>query len=143
MEKRDSKFEWKMPINFYGKVIDQTGQPVQGAKIRFQWTDMSSAGTTEKFVETDAQGIFSLQNEKGKNLGVYVSKDGYNAIGHGRGNFEYAAFFEPNYIEPDSSSPVVFHLVKKMTAEPLVVGSTFKNSPTTVANIITICCVEH
>ncbi|MFZ4774283.1 MAG: carboxypeptidase-like regulatory domain-containing protein [Terrimicrobiaceae bacterium] len=126
MQKSDSKFEWKMPISFYGKVIDQNGQPVQGAKIRFQWTDTSLAGTTEKLGESDAKGLFSLQNEKGKNLGVYVSKDNYHAIGHGRGNFEYAAFFEPNYIDPDSSRPVVFNLVKKIAAEPLVVGNTIK-----------------
>ena len=39
-------------------------------------TDISAAGTTEKFTQTDAQGMFSLIDEKGKNLGVHVSKDG-------------------------------------------------------------------
>jgi hypothetical protein len=80
MKKRDPKFEWKMPINFYGKVLDQANQPVHGASVRFQWTDMSAAGTTEKFTTTDAQGMFSLTGEKGKNLGVYVSKSGYHAV---------------------------------------------------------------
>src|SRR4051794_4077186 len=28
MEKRDSSFEWKMPINFYGRVVDQTNQSI-------------------------------------------------------------------------------------------------------------------
>jgi hypothetical protein len=120
IKKRDPKFEWKMPVNFYGKVIDQASQPVQGAKVRFQWTDMSAAGTTEKFTETDAQGMFSLTGEKGKNLGVYVSRDGYHAVRDGRRNFEYAAFFEPNYIEPDPNNPVIFQLIKKQEAQPLI-----------------------
>ena len=59
-----------------------------------RWTDISAAGTTEKFTQTDAQGMFSLIDEKGKNLGVHVSKDGYHAVGGGRANFVYAAFFE-------------------------------------------------
>ena len=29
MKKRDPKFERKMPVNFYGKVVDQAGQPVR------------------------------------------------------------------------------------------------------------------
>ncbi len=109
----DPKFEWKMPINFYGRVIDQNGQPVQGAKVRLQWTDMSAAGTTEKFTETDVQGMFSLTNEKGKRLSVFVAKDGYRAVKRGRASFEYAAFFEPNYIEPDPNNPVIFELIEK------------------------------
>jgi hypothetical protein len=120
MKKLDPKFEWKMPLNFYGKVIDEAGQAVPGAKVRFQWTDMSAAGTSEEFAQTDAQGMFSLTARKGKNLGVYVSKDGYHAVRDGKGNFEYAAFFEPNYIEPDPKNPVTFQLIKKQEAQPLI-----------------------
>ena len=116
----DSKFEWKMPIKFYGKVVDQDDQPVQGAKVRFQWTDMSLAGTTEKFTETDAQGLFSLTNEKGKRLVVNVSKAGYHAMNQGHASFEYAAFFEPNYIEPDSNNPVIFSFLKAQIPEPMI-----------------------
>ena len=36
MKKRDPKFEWKMPVNFYGKVVDQASQPVERANVRFQ-----------------------------------------------------------------------------------------------------------
>ena len=120
MQKRDPKFEWKMPLSFYGKVLDQADQPVQGAKVRFQWTDMSTTGTTERFSETDAKGTFSLTGERGKNLDVKVSKQGYHAVGDGRANFEYAAFFEPNYIEPDPNNPVIFRLIKKQEPQRLV-----------------------
>ncbi len=120
MKKLDPKFEWKMPVNFYGKVVDQADQPVQGAKVRFQWTDMSPTGTSERFTQSDEQGTFLLLGGRGKNLGVYVSKDGYHSVRDGRGAFVYAAFFDPNFIEPDPNAPVVFHLIKKQQAQPLV-----------------------
>jgi hypothetical protein len=125
MEKRNSKFEWKMPLNFYGKVMDQNNQPVSGASVRFQWTDLSMKGTSEKFTESDGQGLFSLTNEKGKRLIVYVSKEGYHAVDGGRASFEYAAFFEPIYHEPDPNNPVFFTLIKKLDAEPLIVGNIY------------------
>ena len=136
MKKLDPKFEWKMPVNFYGKIVDQAAQPVQGAKIRFQWTDTSPAGTSEKFTESDAQGMFFLPGERGKNLGVYVSKDGYHSVRDGRGTFEYAAFFEPNFIEPDPNTPVVFQLIKKQQAQPLVKAEREIRLPQTGSTIV-------
>ena len=35
MEKTDPDFQWKMPIEFYGKVVDQFGQPVVNAEVVF------------------------------------------------------------------------------------------------------------
>ena len=120
MQRRDPKFEWKMPINFYGKVIDEAGQPVQGAKVRFQWTDTSESGTSERLTESNAQGMFSLTNQNGKRLLVFVSNEGYHAVNRGRGSFEYGAFFEPNFIKPDPNNPVVFRLLKKRVPEPII-----------------------
>ena len=33
MEKNDPQFQWKMPINFYGKVVDQFGQQMATAEV--------------------------------------------------------------------------------------------------------------
>ena len=38
MDKADPDFQWKMPIEFYGKVVDQFGEPVVGATVDFVWT---------------------------------------------------------------------------------------------------------
>jgi hypothetical protein len=121
MERLDSKFEWKIAINFYGVVVDQDERPISGAKIRFQWTDLSPSGVSERIVYSDPNGRFSLAGEKGKNLGVYVTHDGYHALKGGRGTFEYAAFFERTYHQPDRESPVVFRMLKKTAAQPLLV----------------------
>jgi hypothetical protein len=111
---RDPKFEWKMPINFYGKVVDQSNQPVGGVEIVFQWTDLSDNGTTEQTVLSSDDGRFNLTSVTGKNLGIIrMFKEGYYRVRQGtQANFEYAAFFEPNYHQPDASKPVVYRLRK-------------------------------
>ena len=111
---RDRNFEWKMPISFYGKVVDQDDQPVEGAKVVLQWTDMSAKGTSERTIFTDSAGRFQLTGVSGKRLGVtQVFKDGYYRANKGmQTSFEYAAFFEPDYHQPDANNPVVFRLRK-------------------------------
>src|SRR5437867_9212863 len=68
--KIDPAFEWKHPINFWGRVLDEANGPVQGAAIRFEWNDTSSKGTSRETVLSDEDGNFTLLNKKGKGLTV-------------------------------------------------------------------------
>ena len=43
---QDRDFEWKIPIEFYGKVLDQDGNPVVEATADIVWTDMSPDGSS-------------------------------------------------------------------------------------------------
>lgn len=125
MRKEDPEFEWKMPINFYGKVVDQDGRPVSGAKIKFQWNDISATGTSASETTSDGGGLFSLVNVKGKVLGVDVEKGGYYTDRQrSRFDFEYAAFFDKKFYQPDADNPVLFRLKKKGTPEPLITRQT-------------------
>jgi hypothetical protein len=110
---RDPQFEWKMPISFYGKVVDENSQPVPGATASFVWTDMSAQGTSTAESVSDRQGLFLLDGLQGKRLQVRVKKDGYYTNPQNPFTFEYAAFFEPNYHKPDRDNPVIFRLRKK------------------------------
>jgi hypothetical protein len=112
---RDPAFEWKMPIAFYGKVVDQDNNPVEGVKIVFQWTDISASGTSERTVYSNDEGSFELTGVQGKRLGLtQIYKDGYHLVTTDmRHSFEYAAFFEENYHQPDAKRPVLFRLRKK------------------------------
>lgn len=109
---RDRDFEWKMPISFYGKVVDEGDRPVAQASISFMWTDMSPEGTSTAEALSDASGQFSLTGVRGKLLQVRVQKDGYYPYQKNPLGFEYAAFFEPHYYQPDAKNPVVFRLRK-------------------------------
>lgn len=121
--KLDPTSEWRTPIEFYGKVIDETGQPVAGAEIEYSWS-----GTVEKYgrdgvahraLTSDSNGLFHIYGIEGKGMSVHVRKEGcYRKKLWNNNSFEYAGFWEPNYIEPDRNAPVVFHLVRRPVAEP-------------------------
>lgn len=117
----DPTYEWKHPINFYGKVLDENDEPVAGAHIDFVWNDLSPEGTSRATTASDQAGLFSLLNKTGKALSVTARKDGYYSARDARhASFEYA-YPEWKFI-PDPNRPVIFHLRKKGEAEPLVHG---------------------
>jgi hypothetical protein len=127
----DQAWEWRMPINFFGRVLDENEQPVPGAKVELSWTNLSQAGSSQAQTTTDAQGFFSLLNRTGRNLQVRVSKDAYYTPKRQQISFDYAAFWEANYHKPDPHNPVLFHLRKKNQGEVLSSGEI---RPTVPAN---------
>jgi hypothetical protein len=118
---QDSKWEWKVPIRFVGRVVDETLSPVADAKIHFQWTDLSTHGTSEADETSDGGGLFSLDNVQGKRLLVRVRKSGYySSDDQNRLSFEFANPFEEVYYQPSQDNPVLFHLRKKGEGAQLV-----------------------
>jgi hypothetical protein len=121
MDKQDPFFQYKMPIAFFGKVVDEAGNPITGADIEFSWTDLSSEGTSQNKATSDGSGCFSLIGAVGKRLSVQVHKANYkNIFSNNRDGFEYAMFAYANYYQPDSNNPVKFVLRKNREAEPLL-----------------------
>lgn len=110
--------EWRTPIEFYGKVVDEKNNPVESATIHFNWTDLSPTGNSEETTTSDQSGYFSLLKRNGKNLVVEVSKSGYYEYLQSRAAFTYAG--ENHNFVPDIASPVIFRLKKKGVAEALV-----------------------
>jgi hypothetical protein len=129
---QDREFEWRTPIEFYGKVLDQNEQPIPGVEVNMNWTDMSPKGTSDATVATDAEGKFSITGIQGKNFGVRsLKKDGYlEAVKSNPHSFEYAGFWEPTYHVPDPGKPVIFHMWKKGISEPMIQrGPTLLGAP--------------
>jgi hypothetical protein len=124
----DSKLQWGMPINFWGRVVDENNNSVAGATANLVWTDLSPNGTSEANATSDANGIFSLFNQRGKRLLVSVGKEGYYSSSDARNaSFEYA---QPDVrFVPDSNKPVIFHLRRKCEAETLIVMRGMMNVP--------------
>ena len=102
---------WQGPINFYGKVEDESSNQIAGATIGFDWSEEpKESGFRHTNIASDTQGLFSLINEHGLDLGVSVSKEGYYPCRTETFNFgplKGAPF------QPDSFNPVVFHLRTK------------------------------
>jgi hypothetical protein len=111
---RDRLLDWKRPIDFWGKVIDEQDQPVAGAEVEFAWNDLSRAGTSKARLRSAEDGSFALTGKRGKGLSVAVRKDGYHQVpGRFSGSYEYALPHE-RFI-PNPSDPVVFRLQRMRT----------------------------
>ncbi|MDB6017356.1 MAG: hypothetical protein JWR19_1845 [Pedosphaera sp.] len=116
----DSQYDWKQPINFYGKVVDERDQPIANASAHFKWTDLSENGTSEADAQSDSSGFFSLLNRTGKRMSVTVSKAGfYTTPSENLSSFEYANPAD-GLFTPDSNNPIVFHLRKKGAGADLI-----------------------
>lgn len=80
--------ENKQPLDFYGKVIDQYGQPVVGAKIKgtvFLNVNFVRSSDEIHYTETDADGNFSFTGLHGVQIGAWPTKEGYKMGGRGEG----------------------------------------------------------
>ncbi len=110
------------PIAFYGKVVDQNGDPVPDANVRYTAVD--------KFVEpwgadyadrSDDKGLFRITGIKGAALYVEVSKRGYYQI---EDSGYFIGYGIPNERKrPSPTDPAIFVLRKMGVAEPLKVFS--------------------
>ena len=120
MEKADESWQWKMPIEFYGKVEDQFGQPVVNAEVVLNWTTVvGPIPDPKKSLFTGLDGKFEIKGIQGKGISVNILKEGYDRTHNSHGSFEYAAFYQDDFHVPDPNNPVVFRLQKLMGADPM------------------------
>jgi hypothetical protein len=115
---RDVNDEWRTPIEFYGKVVDEKDNPVPGVLVSFGCNDTSLTGTSTYKSESNQNGLFSLRNVKGKLLVVSLSKEGYYSSKSNPPHFFYSGE-RVNFV-PDPKNPVIFHLHKAGRYEPLI-----------------------
>ena len=114
------------PITFYGRVIDQNGAPVDGAKVEFS-ANTVPFGDGEKFgTISDSAGNFQVTGKHGRSLFVGVSKVGYYRLPENKGKpgssgaFAYGSDLGYGVHSPTKASPVIFVLRKAGPVEPLV-----------------------
>jgi len=110
---------WQAPIEFYGKVLDENTNPVEGASVSFQWDESATVDVARTIAtKSDLDGLFSLQGQHGRSLEVSVSKDGYYASRGDKTGYLYALTSEK--FSPSMLNPVVFHLRKKGLGAELI-----------------------
>jgi hypothetical protein len=104
--------------DFYGRVIDQYGQPVTNADVIGNIALEHGWSAPEKFemykTQTDAEGLFQFTGLHGAKLGVVPSKPGYELGGHGEG-------YKGSVGQQSSPTDrVTFNMWKLHGAEPMV-----------------------
>jgi hypothetical protein len=111
---------WQAAIEFYGKVIDESNNPISEAKVSFNWAEIPSRDGNRTAKRTsDGEGLFSLRGAHGPSLSVSVSKEGYYTSRRDNDSPSYGRLGAGSF-SPDPQNPVLFHLRRKGTPEPLV-----------------------
>ncbi len=107
----------RTPIEFYGLVLDQHGNPVPAAKVSGSVLDNMIKGTPVS-ATADASGKFMIKS-KGRSLRMEVSKSGYYRVNQGEDlksssqGFDFGVDSGRGVHQPDESSPVIFQLRKE------------------------------
>jgi hypothetical protein len=125
-------------LSFYGKVVDQYGNPVEGVQLEIEilsyqdsFIDYVKTGREqikeELNLKTDAKGMFSVERKIGTSFSIErMTKEGYIASDRG---VQYTFVYNNLSSGPDSTmyhsadklQPVVYELWKKGETEPLIV----------------------
>jgi hypothetical protein len=105
-------------IDFWGKIVDENDQPIEGASVSATVREWGMGGflradgrhSTNVLISADG-GLFSLRNARGDSLTIEsVVKDGYKQLRpvpsfiYERGVYGY---------KPDSNKPVVIKMIKQ------------------------------
>lgn len=118
------------PITFYGKVVDEAGNPVPFADVEYSFANKVMANGSTAKTQADASGCFKLSGH-GIAVGLSVRKEGYYPLGEqSAGNFVYSDVAGPLSVYDDPKKPALFVLKKRGTVEPLLVFERKKFDPT-------------
>jgi hypothetical protein len=118
--KGDPLHDFKQSIEFYGKVVEQNVNPVEGAQVRLSWTDLSVNGSSEKVISTDGNGSFTFKGGHGSSLCVVIDKKGYSRETSQRICFGYDDPSLPDFHRPDPKNPVIFRMFKHGPSQTLL-----------------------
>jgi hypothetical protein len=109
------------PISFYGKVVDERDNPIEGATVKLNAADKPWQNSSEYDRTSDAEGLFSITGIRGAGLAVFVSKAGYYPTAESRRGFTYGAPRGKGDGEiPTPDAPAIFVLHKMGETAPLV-----------------------
>jgi len=110
------------PIEFYGKVIDEKGDPVEDAQISFSYNRfIPPEGSSTTNVLSDQNGLFALAGVMGSTLSVHVEKSGYYPVkSTNQAHFDYMDHSGSESFHPDANQPIIFQLRKKRAGVELI-----------------------
>jgi len=115
------------PVEFWGKVVDEEGNPVSGARAeisitnKFSWNPTADSTRTKYVKMSDSSGLFSLLGKKGGSLYVNVYAEGYvpskdkkTERDLSRASLSYSGKNDSMHFQrPTEGDPMVFVLRKK------------------------------
>ena len=110
------------PIDFYGKVVDQSGAPVAGAAAKI--IIMGAPGHAEDIiqeVQSGTNGVFSLKGIRAFGVNAVVTKKDYRSLPDKNPPGGWSHSLHQATTFPTEQNPAIYILQKKASAEPLAV----------------------
>lgn len=120
-----------VPVSFYGRVVDQDGNPLAGVRVVLsvrQWYHPpTSQGLNSIFpkseLTTDAAGYFQLSNASGDSVRVeMLEKEGYEPEPKSLRGFAYT---NSDPMRADPSNPIIFRMWKADAKAAMITGEKF------------------
>jgi hypothetical protein len=111
-----------IPIEFYGKVVDQFDRPVSGAMVDYRLLDKFNASGSIGHTKADDQGMVKISGVRGASISVSVYKEGYYSIQEASSqSFAYGVGADAyTKSPPPKDNPAVFVLHKMGETAALV-----------------------
>ncbi|MCW0218701.1 MAG: carboxypeptidase-like regulatory domain-containing protein, partial [Prosthecobacter sp.] len=130
---QEAKFmaRYNTPMAFFGKVVDQYGNPIVNADVKLTVLDSPWKDSEPIKMVTDASGGFQLTSGRGRSLFVSIRKSGYDWSYRQDGkitsqkSFDYGGDSGDRIHRPDKANPVVFILRKPGVIQPLIIRPEF------------------
>jgi hypothetical protein len=121
---------YQTPIEFYGKVVDQHGDTIEGATVNVSLAKTvfgDSDEDSEFTIMSDSKGLFSVNNLRALALGISVTKEGYlNYYGGdtikpvSSRSIDYGLIASKGQEYKNPKNPTLFTLHKLGLLEPIV-----------------------
>jgi hypothetical protein len=112
------KEAYSAPIAFFGRVLDQNGNPIPEAAVHYSIEDKYFKNGSKREGLSDAGGFFQIEGVSGAGIWVNVAKSGYDGTDRSGASFGYGV---PSGNRPPSKEyPAIFVLRKKAVADPLI-----------------------
>jgi Carboxypeptidase regulatory-like domain len=111
---------FETPINFWGRVVDEKGNPVPSAKVKLGTADRPWETGSSYERATDAKGLFAITGVKGLSISIDVSKNGYYQTPRSRRQVSYAQPSGNKEALPGPENPMAFELRKIGEGVPLI-----------------------
>ena len=119
-----------VPINVWGKVVDQDSRPISGVNVKYDYTiehgNLSGVAWSDQEVRTgetvsDEGGLFSVQGLRGHDLSILsLQKSGYQFRSKGAMTFDFYGSTASGKFVPDQHRLIVLTMVQKEQMEPLI-----------------------
>jgi hypothetical protein len=115
---------WRTPLRYYGKVIDENGNPISGARATYGGNALDPTLTqeirNEGFVTSDQRGIFKIEGLYGVGLMIEVSHPDYYAYPTNSTGFSVRSLPQKGYFSDTEDKAEVFRMHSKGNPVPLI-----------------------